>query len=221
MRTSSRLKLGYAALAAVDAWLAGSSRPGAHRARRVTKPLLMPVLSASLLTDERARRSPLRRTTLVAHGFGWGGDVALLGHGTGAFATGAASFGLGHVAYLSGLLRLGDPRAAARVAVAAYAPGGPLMGAAAWRQHRGLGVEVATYTGLLAGLLGAAAALGPSVRPEARRWSVAGAATFLLSDSVLGTRTFLWPDSPQRLEAMVMATYTAAQLMLSEGAARA
>lgn len=221
MRTSTRLRLGYAAVATVDAWLAGSSRPRARRARRMTKPLLMPVLSAALLADGRARRSPLRTSTLVAQGFGWGGDVALLGPGPRSFAAGAAAFGAGHVAYLCGLLRHGDPAAAARAASAAYAVGGPVMGAAAWRRHPGLGVEVATYTGLLTGVLGAAVALDRSVSPAARRWTVAGAATFLLSDSVLGTRTFLWPGSPQRLESVVMATYTAAQLMISEGAARA
>ncbi len=36
---------------------------------------------------------------------GWGGDVALLGEGTKPFLVGAGSFGLGHVAYLTGFLR--------------------------------------------------------------------------------------------------------------------
>lgn len=222
MRTSSRLTLGYVALAAVDAWLAGSSRPAAHRTRRLTKPLLMPVLAASLATDDRARRSPLRTTTLVAQGLGWGGDVALLGAGNRAFALGAASFGAGHVAYLSGLVRhRGGPTAGARATAAAYAVGGPAMAFGAAREHPALGAEVLAYTGLLSSVLGAATALGPSVSPIARRLTVAGAATFVLSDSVLGTRLFLWRGSPDRLESVVMATYTTAQLLISKGAAAA
>ena len=48
-----------------------------------------------------------------------------------------------------------------------------------------------------------------------------GALLFMLSDSVLGTRKFLLKNAPARVESVVMATYTAAQFLLSEGAARA
>ena len=68
----------------------------------------MPVLSASLATNERAVGSPLRTSTLVAQAGGWGGDVALLGAGTKPFLAGVGSFGVGHVAYVAGFLRRRD-----------------------------------------------------------------------------------------------------------------
>ena len=55
--TSARLRAAYVALAATDAVLAGTAGVWAHRARYVTKPLLMPTLAGSLLTSTRARKS--------------------------------------------------------------------------------------------------------------------------------------------------------------------
>ena len=54
MLTSTKLKMAYVGLAAVDTWLSGLADRRAHRARFVTKPLLMPTLAASLLTNPRA-----------------------------------------------------------------------------------------------------------------------------------------------------------------------
>ena len=66
-----------------------------------------------------------------------------------------------------------------------------------------------------------ATALHADLPPQARRLTAAGAVLFLVSDTLLGARQFLVEDSPQRLETVVMATYTTAQLLLAEGAARA
>ena len=98
MLTSTKLKLAYVGLAAVDTWLSGITDRRAHRARFVTKPLLMPTLTASLLTNPRAADSPLRASTVAAQLGGWGGDVALLGEGTKPFLAGTGSFALGHAA---------------------------------------------------------------------------------------------------------------------------
>jgi uncharacterized membrane protein YhhN len=227
LRTSTKLRLGYVALAAADTWLAGSSRRAAQRARLVTKPLLMPTLAASLATDPRAASSPLRTSTLLAEGFGWGGDLALLGHSTEAFAAGAGSFGLGHVAYVAGFTgnrhssaRLRE-RPVARAAAVLAATAGPVMAAAAWRQERALGPAVLGYSTLLSAMLATSAHLDPSLPASARRLTLAGAALFTASDTLLASRKFLLTGAPERLESLVMATYTAAQLLLSEGAARA
>ncbi len=224
--TSTKLKLGYVALAAADTWL--SSQPGrlAHRARFVTKPLLMPVLGASLATNERAVGSPLRTSTLVAQAGGWGGDVALLGEGTKPFLVGAGSFGLGHLAYVSGFLRRRDHRPArndrsVRVVAGSWAATAPLMAYLAGRQKRELGGPILGYATLLAGMAAAASHLDPTVPASARRLTAAGAALFMVSDSLLGFRKFALTDPPPELETAVMATYTAAQFLLSEGAARA
>ena len=211
--TSARLRAAYVALAATDAVLAGTAGAWAHRARFLTKPLLMPTLAGSLLTSSRAARSPLRNGTLVAEAFGWGGDLALLRHGTRAFAAGTGSFGIGHIAYATGFVRRRDAatrlatRPATRALAGIWLLSAPPMSLGAARTAPVLGPAVAAYSALLTTMT--ATALHADLPPPARRLTAAGAALFLVE------------DSPQRLETVVMATYTAAQLLLAEGAARA
>jgi len=223
--TSARLRAAYVALAATDAVLAGTAGAWAHRARFLTKPLLMPTLAGSLLTSSRAARSPLRNGTLVAEAFGWGGDLALLRHGTRAFAAGTGSFGIGHIAYATGFVRRRDAatrlatRPATRALAGIWLLSAPPMSLGAARTAPVLGPAVAAYSALLTTMT--ATALHADLPPQARRLTAAGAVLFLVSDTLLGARQFLVEDSPQRLETVVMATYTAAQLLLAEGAARA
>jgi uncharacterized membrane protein YhhN len=226
LTTSTRLKIAYAGLAATDAWLSGIPDRRAHLARFVTKPLLMPTLAASLATSPRAVGSPLRTTTLAAQVGGWGGDVALLGEGTGAFLAGTGSFALGHVAYLGGFVRRrnASPVAtspAARTVTAAWALTAPAMGVMARRTERGLGRPVLGYATMLATMVVGATHLDPTLSPVSRRLTAAGAGMFMLSDTLLGLRKFVLADPPAGLETAVMATYTTAQFLLSEGAARA
>ena len=86
---------------------------------------------------------------------------------------------------------------------------------------RGLANEALTAS--LALKLGAAAAtvLGPQIPADARRATLAGAGLFLLSDSILGLRKFVLADPPAWMEGAVMATYTGAQYLIADGAARA
>jgi uncharacterized membrane protein YhhN len=220
---STKLKLAYAGLAIADTWLAGSTKPSAHRARVLTKPLLMPTLMASLATDPRATGSPLRTTTLVAQAGGWGGDIALMGRGTKPFAIGSGSFAAGHAAYIAGFLRNRGavPQPGPKAVAALWALTSPAMVIGAARQDSVLGSAIAGYSAMLAGTVAAATQLDKSLPPSARRASLLGAGLFMLSDSVLGTRKFLLRNAPARVESVVMATYTAAQFLLSEGAARA
>lgn len=224
---SAKLTLGYLGLAALDTWLAGSSHPRAQQARKITKPLLMPTLTASLVTDPRARRSPLFASTVAGQAFGWGGDVILLREGTEAFAAGAGSFGLGHSAYIAGFRRHRnrDRRlrgsAIGRLAAGLVAVGGPGMAVGAAREEIVLGPAVLGYTGLLAGMLANAGNLDPELPAPARRRILAGAALFTASDTLLGLRHFWWRQAPARAESVVMATYTLGQLLISRGAARA
>lgn len=227
MRTTTRLQLAYGALAAADTLLAGSGRPWAHRARTVTKPLLMPVLAASLATDTRAAGSPLRATTLAAEAAGWGGDVLLLGEGPGRFAAGAGCFGVGHLAYLHGLHRLRDRRTtpwrspAVRALAGVWAGTAPVVAVAAGRRERALGPTVLGYSGLLTTMVASASRLADDVPRRARLLTATGAGLFLLSDSVLGARTFLLRVPSPTVESVVMATYTAGQYLISRGAAAA
>lgn len=224
--TSTKLQLGYVGLAAVDSWLAGQPNKWAHRARFVTKPLLMPTLAGSLATNERARNSPLRTSTLAAQVGGWGGDVALLSESKKPFLAGIASFALGHAAYFAGFARQVSPQAVhtaghpQRVA-ATWAATAPVMGVMAKRRETGLGLPVFGYATALAAMVVAAGHLDPRLPRDARMLTAVGAGLFMASDTLLGAAKFVLTDPPPALESAVMASYTSAQFLLSEGAARA
>ncbi|MDP0397264.1 lysoplasmalogenase [Tsukamurella strandjordii] len=224
MSISTVLKLAYAGLATVDTALSASAKPSRHHARRFTKPLLMPVLAASLATDPRAKTSPLRTSTLAGQAAGWAGDVALLGDEPRHFALGASCFATGHAAYVSGLLRQRGPEVSlARPAAvgALWAVGAPRTVLGAYRTAPALAPVLAGYSAMLSGTAAAATLLDPAIPADARRATLAGAGLFLLSDSILGLRKFGLSEPPAWLEGAVMATYTGAQFLIAEGAARA
>lgn len=223
MKLSGRARLAYVAVAAVDAVLAGSSRPFAHRARTVTKPLLMPLLSTSLASS--APTSPLRTPVLAAQAAGWVGDVTLMSQRRTPFLVGTAGFALGHAAYIAGFQRLRNRSSSvyderpARSLAALWAVSGPALGMAARREQMGL--PVALYSMVLTTMVISATRLSPEVPASVRRSAAAGALLFLASDTTLGVRQFVLSDPPPAMESVVMATYTAGQLLLSEAAARA
>jgi uncharacterized membrane protein YhhN len=226
LRTATKLKIGYLGVAAVDTWLSGLAHPMAHRARFLTKPLLMPALAGSLATNPKASGSPLRSTTLVAQTAGWGGDVALLASGTKPFLVGAGSFAVGHAAYLAGFLRrrnhepLREPLEL-RVIAGSWLVSAPALTLLARRQQRELGAPVFGYATILAAMVIGAHRLDADVPTSARRLTMAGASLFMVSDTLLALRKFALQDPPAELERAVMATYAAGQFLLSEGAARA
>lgn len=223
LSTSLRLKLAYVAIAAADTWLSGSASPRAHRARVLTKPLLMPTLMASLITDPKAAKSPLRASTLIAQASGWGGDLALMGDGSKNFIAGSGSFAVGHAAYISGFVanRSQTRRPGPKAIAGLWAATSPGMIFGASRQDKRLGPTIAAYSAMLATTVATATQLDPALPRAARRATLLGAGLFMFSDSVLGTRKFLLKNPPPRIESVVMASYTAAQFFLSEGAARA
>lgn len=225
-RLASSCRAGYVALAVIDSALAGSARPRAHRTRRVTKPLLLPVLAAGFAADPRAARSPLRTSTQVAQVCGWAGDIALLRTGLVPFAAGMGAFGAGHAAYITGMRKhVGDrplwKGRPAQLAAAVWALLGPALARGAARQERVLGPAVLAYAALLSATAAYAGNLGADLPADARRASLAGALAFLLSDGLLATGQFLLDDPPPLLESAVMASYTLAQGLLAEGALRA
>lgn len=220
----------YATLAVADAWLAGSEGTRAKRVRRFTKPLLMPTLALSALA-QTGQPPATRRLALAGLGFGWLGDMALLRPGVPAFAAGAGCFGLGHLAYRSAFRTLPTaPVASTPVAkglAGLWLASAPVLSIAAARQEKVLGPAVAGYSGLLCTMAAQAAAV--TAPGPARRDLVAGSLLFVASDTLLGAFTFL-PDSlgpgrpphpPARAESLVMASYTAAQFLISRGLRRA
>ncbi len=219
-RNSTRLKAAYIGLAALDTVLSGSTSPWAHRARYATKPLLMPVLAASLATAPGA--APLRTPVLAAQAAGWVGDVALLSEQKKPLLTGMSAFATGHAAYISGFAKLRDRRTKlfdgkpARALAGVWAINSPVVAFNASRKD--LALPVVAYSASLTSMAISATRLDESVSPAARRYAAAGALSFLLSDSLLGLRKFVLDEPPPVLEAAVMATYTTAQFLLSEAA---
>ena len=192
----------YALLAATDAVLAAR---GHRRARRFTKPLLMPALAAR-------RGAPTRRALLL----GGAGDVALLGDGPRAFATGLGAFLLGHAAWVAALAAgaaevpgpAGPAPAPARGLALPY--GVLLVGANALLWGR-TGERPVAGAGLLDGADGhRPRGAGHRRRPDRRR---AGRCS--------SCRTGCWRPSASRAsalpahEGLVMATYASAQALLA------
>ncbi|MGN6160148.1 MAG: lysoplasmalogenase [Marmoricola sp.] len=223
-RRALGLKAAFLGLAALDSYLSGSAHPQAHPARRVTKPLLMPLLAAGALADPRAAGSPVSRSTTVAQVAGWGGDILLLGHGTEAFAAGAGSFGVGHLAYISGFRKLRRRERklidapVARAAATLTTTVGPVVARGAAKEEPVLGPAVVAYMSLLASMWAHAGNIDGARSRRGRALTLAGATLFTASDTMLGIRKFVWTDAPDRMESAVMATYTLGQFLISEGA---
>lgn len=100
-----------------------------------------------------------------------------------------------------------------------------MLARGAARKDPVLEVAVVGYSGLLTAMAAHALKLDPTVPVAARRLIGAGALLFMVSDTALALRTFVLTDGSAALDSMleagVMATYTLAQLLLSEGAVRA
>jgi uncharacterized membrane protein YhhN len=189
----------YLAVAALDTALAAAGRT---RARRLTKPLLMPTLAVG-------RDRPTQRALALSGA----GDVALLGEGRGAFTAGLGSFLVSHVAWMSALRsRPGGGRVAARPALALpYAAAWLGLNAVLWRRTGPDRWPVLVYSALLGAM--AVTALDTD-DPRA----AAGGALFMLSDSLLALERFADVELPAH-EGWVMSTYTTAQALLAAGGA--
>jgi uncharacterized membrane protein YhhN len=184
----------FAGLAAIDAVLAATGR---DRARRLTKPLLMPTL---MLGKDR----PTQR----ALGLGGVGDVALLGSGEGSFLAGLGSFLVGHVAWLQALRPHSRGVLARRPAIAApYLLGWVGLNAYLWPRTGSNRLPVLVYSTALLGTALAAADTGDAA-------VTAGGALFLASDALLALEKFADLQLPAH-EGIVMATYTSGQALLA------
>jgi uncharacterized membrane protein YhhN len=209
---------GYVALSAADTWLASTNE--GNRVRWITKPLLMPTLAAAMT---QRPNNELATTTYVGLAGSWLGDIALLQSGNSALKRGLLAFSVAQSSYIAGTFRARDRSApltqnpVARKAIMVGLATAPGVAIAATRKDPVLGPAVAGYGALLATHAATASHLGPSrVSKRNRRLRLLGAATFLLSDSILGIRKFFVKGNPEIMEGAVMATYTAAQLMITE-----
>lgn len=216
----------YLTLAAADSYLAGRPGTAARRARYVTKPLLMPALARSTKLALGDNNTGLTRGVQAAQVFSWGGDVALLGRGEPSFLAGVGSFFAAHLGYLGGFATVRDDEAGlnapgAKAAAATWATTAPVMAVAAGRKDPNLRLPIAAYAAVLSSMFATSTMLDTDMRASARRRIVAGTSLFLLSDSLLGVQKFLRREPSSGLETAVMATYTAGQWLIAEGAVAA
>ncbi|MGW5689546.1 lysoplasmalogenase [Streptomyces asiaticus] len=173
----------------------------------LTKPALMPVLAVWALA--RGGPWPLPAALLC----GCGGDVLLQIGGETAFLAGMGCFAAGHLCYLTLFARAGWRwRRTAPWAAAGY--GAAWLGTVAllWPGLAAqLRLPVAGYSLLLTVM--ALAALGAGVRTGL------GGALFMLSDTLIAAGLADWPRPPAP-QFWIMATYIAAQWLLTAGATR-
>lgn len=176
-----------------------------------TKPLLMPVLAAWLVTT--APRSRLTRLATLALGFSWLGDLALMGDGETWFLLGIGGFALAQVTYVVAFLPL------ARAGILRRRPAVVAPYVAVWL---GLMVFLAGRVGELfpvvavyGALLIAMAALALGVNAVA----AVGAVLFVISDGVIALTNLADLTVPAS-GAVVMSTYTAAQGLIAWGVYR-
>jgi uncharacterized membrane protein YhhN len=193
----TRASRAYLLLAAADTALAAADR---RRERRLTKPLLMPVLAVG--------RDRPTQTALALSG---AGDVALLGSGSTAFTAGLGSFLAAHLAWVRALRgRPGGGRVARTPALAApYGAAWLGLNALLWRHTGRDRWPVVVYSAVLATT--AVAALDTDDLRAA-----AGGALFMTSDALLALERFTGLHLPAH-EGLVMASYTAAQALLAAG----
>ena len=176
---------------------------------QVTKPLLMPALAVAVLLARLGKRFTLAvGLLLLAIGLSWAGDLALMLPGDLWFVVGLGSFLLAHVAYLVLFVRIGGfgrPRAWAIV----YAVWFVVFLAVLIPGLGSLVVPVVLY-GLVLGAMAAAATRVSAL-------VAAGAAVFVVSDSILALSRFLPAVVIPGHDVLTMLTYCVGQGLIAAG----
>jgi uncharacterized membrane protein YhhN len=179
----------------------------------VTKPALMPLLAAYLLAATARPLTRRVRLVLVALAFSWAGDLALMGTGEVFFLAGLGGFLLAQLSYIAAFaptVRDG-PLGRRPVLVLPYVLAWAALIAVLAPSLGSLLVPVMLYGAAL--LTMAATATG------VHRWTVVGAALFVVSDSLLALTRL--SDALALGEgaagALVMSTYTLGQGLIVAG----
>lgn len=185
----------------------------------LTKPLLMPLLLAWLVTLA-GRNWPVPLRWLAAGiVFAWIGDLALMGEGDTAFHVGIAAFLVMQVCYLVAFLRVPGPGLvrAWKIALLPYVLiwiGINVVISAGVGDMR---IPVLVYSAVALAM--AVAALDLVLRlPQRLAWRTAGGALlFVVSDALIAMTAFGPLTESAGWSAVVMATYIAAQGLIVTG----
>lgn len=197
------------AVAALDWWAVATER---RSWEQIAKPATLALLVCAAVAGG-ALGDPSGRFLLAALVLGLIGDVFLLGEGNSAFRAGLAAFLMGHLAYVacfaaSGLMRpawalIGLAMTAAALIVArGVLPSTHRLGGAA------LSVPVGVYMVVIGAMVTTAWMTGSLTVG-------AGAAVFVVSDTVLAVHRFVGPLPHGRLITMV--TYHLGQIVIVVG----
>lgn len=192
-------------VAAIDWWAVATDR---RRVEYVAKPATMVVLIAAALAIDPADGTQ-RTWFVVALVLSLAGDVFLMSPRD-LFVPGLASFLLGHVAYIVGLLSDGVSVGGLAVGLVIIAVALPLIGGRVLRAVRagdepGLTVPVTLYVLVISAMVVSAGASGSAL-------ALAGALSFYASDALIAWTRFIRPFDRGRIAVMV--TYHAAQVAL-------
>ncbi len=176
---------------------------------QVTKPLLMPALAIAVVLARLGSRFTLGvGLLLLAIGLSWLGDLALMAPGDLWFVVGLGSFLLAHIAYLVLFVRIGGfgrPRAWAIV----YAVWFVVFLAVIIPGLGSLVVPVVLYGLVLGAMAGAATRVSAHV--------AAGAAVFVVSDTILALSRFLPAVVIPAHDVLTMLTYCVGQGVIAAG----
>lgn len=185
----------------------------------LTKPLLMPLLLAWLITlVGRWWPVPLRWLA-VGIVFAWVGDLALMGEGDTSFMLGIAAFLVMQVCYLVAFLRVPGPGLvrAWKIALIPYVLIWVGINAVVSAGVGDMRIPVLVYSAVALAM--AVAALDLVLRlPQPLAWRVAaGALLFVVSDALIAMTAFGPLVESPGWSAVIMAAYVAAQAMIVTG----
>ena len=197
------------AVAAVDWWSVGAER---RRVEYVGKPLTLALLIAVAVALQPIDAT-VRSWFVVGLAFSLAGDVFLVLRPDDLFMAGLASFLLGHLAYVAGLIQLpASPPWAAVGAVVVLAAlttvGRPILAAVRRGDHAGLTMAVAAYMAVISAMVLAAFASAVALL-------IVGAVLFYASDATLAWNRFV--DERRWGRLAVMVTYHLGQAGLVLG----
>ncbi len=176
----------------------------------VTKPTATALLVGVALTSDPAA-DDVRTALVVALVASLVGDVLLLGDSL--FIAGLVAFLAAHVAYVAGFLLLDTwhwwyvAASAVPIVLVALVVGRPILSSTRTRGAP-LRVGVRVYLVVILAMFACACGAGDATL-------VAGAALFVVSDSLLGWRQFVAVHDTAPLRTGVMVTYHLAQLLLT------
>jgi len=186
------------------------------------KPLLMPVLF--LWVFKEMRKNNLKKWVLLSVVFSWGGDFLLLfvPQNENFFLFGLASFLLAQLLYtwLFSKLSQNDEISSKQL----FLIGGVvflfyyfILMAALWANLKDFTIPVLVYGAVICVMGLSALRFFLTKGSKGSIYTLAGALTFVVSDSIIAINKFIYDDELYKAQAIIMLTYCIAQFLIMKG----